>query len=443
MKPKIDGSSRRAIFISAIAFMGLAHMLFLNQIIKGLLFAVVQIVMLINIPWVINNIHGLITLGEAAPHLPVRDRPHSMNMMIDGVIAVVVVCLFLCIFIISVRSALKSYREYCAQGGVLFNATRNPFRTFTNSLNNSFPILALAVPVLLVVFLIVVPLVFATLVAFTNYSFPNNLPPANTVDWVGLDNFRNMFSGQNLWSGALLRVTGWTLAWAFFATATCYFGGLFMAVIMREFKVKFAPVFRTIFILPYAVPAIISMIVWRNLLNGSFGAINRTLFHFGIIQDMIPWLTSLWLTRFTLVLVNLWAGFPYFMLLALGSMTAINEDLFDAARIDGANKFNVFRHITLPLVAFQTMPLIIMSFTHNINNFGAIFFLAGGHPTVLDTPLTSATGVDILISWIYRLTMESMRYNMASVLAVMIFVLLAPFAIFNFRRTKAFKEGEL
>jgi len=263
------------------------------------------------------------------------------------------------------------------------------------------------------------------------------------VDWVGLDNFRTMFGGGTMMGSALGRVAIWTVVWAFAATVTCYFGGMLMAVIMREFKVKFAGFFRTIFILPYAVPAVISMLVWRNLLNGTFGAINRTLAELGIIENMIPWLTSPTLVLFTVVLVNLWAGFPYFMLLTMGSMTAISEDMFDAAKIDGANKFQLFRRITLPLVIFQTMPLIVMSFTHNINNFGAIFFLTGGGPPLADTPATGAQGSDILITWIYRLTMERMHYHHASVLAVMIFIILAPFAIWQFSRTKAFKEGEL
>lgn len=131
------------------------------------------------------------------------------------------------------------------------------------------------------------------------------------------------------------------------------------------------------------------------------------------------------------------------MLLTMGSMTAVSEEMYEAAKIDGASKYRLFRHITLPLITFQTMPLIIMSFTHNINNFGAIFFLTGGSPVVFDTPLTSATGVDILITWIYRLTMDTRQYHFAAVLAVMIFIILAPFAVFQFMRTKSFKEGEL
>ena len=132
--------------------------------------------------------------------------------------------------------------------------------------------------------------------------------------------------------------------------------------------------FRVIFILPYAVPAVVSMLVWRNLLNGTFGTVNRTLMALGLIENPIPWLGHPALAQFTCILVNLWAGFGYFMLLSMGTMTAVSQDIFEAAKIDGASRFQVLKSITLPLVMYQTMPLIIMSFTHNINNFGAIFF---------------------------------------------------------------------
>lgn len=438
MNLRADGSSKRVVFLTSLAFMGLAHILYFRHYLKGAFFALIQIVMLINIPGVVRTIHGMITLGEPAPHLPVAQRDHSTFMLIEGVAIMAVIALFLCVYYISVKSAVKTYQNYCVTGTLAKN--RDSVKELFNS---AFPIFGLALPVLLVVFFVVVPLVFAALVSFTNYSSPHHLPPGNTVDWVGLENYTALFGGDTLWTGALVRVAVWTVAWAFLATFTCYFGGMIIAVILKDFKIRIAPMFRIVFILPYAVPAVISMLVWRNLLHGQFGAINQTLMHFGIIESGIPWLTSVWMVRFVVVLVNLWAGFPYFMLLTMGSMTAISEDLFAAAKIDGASGFGLFRHITFPLVTFQTMPLIIMSFTHNINNFGAIFFLTGGNPPVRDTPLTSATGVDILITWIYRLTMETQNFRFAAVLAVMVFMILAPFAIFQFMRTKSFREGEL
>lgn len=433
-----DGSSKSKVLIASLLFMGLAHILFFKQYLKGAFFAVIQVIMLINLPGILRTLYGMITLGEPNPYVPVTQRDHSTFMLIEGVAMLAIVGLILVLYYISVKSALKTYSDYCVTGRLTKN--RDSIKELFNS---AFPVFGLAPSLLLVVFFIVVPLVFAALVSFTNFSSPFNLPPGNTVDWVGLDNYIQLFSGETLWTGALVRVAFWTLAWAFFATITCYFGGMFMSVILKDFHIKFVSFFfRLIFILPYAIPAIISMMVWRNLLHG-FGPVNRTLIHFGLIEETLPFLTSVTFVRFTVILVNLWAGFPYFMLLTMGSMSAINSELYEAARIDGASKFNLFRYITFPLVTFQIMPLIIMSFTHNVNNFGAIYFLTGGSPAVADTPLTSATGVDILITWIYRLTIDTRQYHFAAVLAVMIFVILAPFAVFQFMRTKSFKEGEL
>jgi arabinogalactan oligomer/maltooligosaccharide transport system permease protein len=142
-------------------------------------------------------------------------------------------------------------------------------------------------------------------------------------------------------------------------------------------------------------------------------------------------------------MINLWAGFGYFMLLTMGTMTAISKDMYEAARIDGAGKIQILNKITLPLVLYQTVPLIIMSFAHNVNNFGAIFFLTGGAPTVADSTTTLAGSTDILVTWIYKLTITLMKYNYASVIAVMIFIVLAPFAIWQFRQTMAYKKGSV
>jgi arabinogalactan oligomer/maltooligosaccharide transport system permease protein len=382
----------------------------------------------------------LITLGEPKPDLPIMQRDNSIFMLIDGVMILAVLGIYLAVYCISARSALRSWRDYTITGRL--PRAGNPFNEL---LNQGFPILGLSPAVLMIVFFVIVPLVFAVLVAFTNYSTPDHLPPNNTVDWVGMNNFAAMFGGQKTWTAALGRVALWTLTWGALATFTCYFGGTILAVVLHQSKIKLVSFFRTIFILPYAVPAVVSMLVWQNLMNGSFGIVNKTLIALGLLAEgaTIPWLSSEWLAKFTCVLVNFWAGVPYFMLLVTGTLTAIPKDIYEAASIDGANKFQTFVKVTLPLVLYQTMPLIIMSFTFNINNFGAIFFLTGGGPIIADSTATSAAGTDILVTWIYKLTITLMDYKYASVLAVMIFVVLAPFAIFNFRRTKSFREGRV
>ncbi|WP_304221388.1 carbohydrate ABC transporter permease [Gracilinema caldarium] len=437
-KLAVDGKEQNKILRTALVWMGLAHIIYLKDYVKGLIFSTIEAVFLLFLPSIITKIINLVTLGSPELDLPIKLRGNSIFMLIDGILTLSIIVLFIILYVISIKSALAGYSEYCR---------RKRYQTFAESLrmtqSKAFPIIGLTPSFLLILVLVVVPLVFSASVAFTNYSAPDHIPPNNTVDWVGLDNFKTLLGGEASWSAGFARVALWTVLWAFAATLTCYFGGLFVAILLRESKVKLAPLFRLIFILPYAVPSVVSMLVWRNLLNGTFGTINRTLMAINVITEPIPWLGHPELAKLVVILINLWAGFGYFMLLASGAMTAVSQDIFEAARIDGASRFQVVRHITLPLVLYQTMPLIIMSFTYNINNFGAIFFLTGGSPTVADSTITSAGGTDILVTWIYKLTITLLKYNYASVIAVMIFIVLAPFAIFNFRQTKAYKEGDL
>ncbi len=433
-----DGSAGKKIKITASLFMGMAHILYLKEYVKGIFFMLTEVVFLIVSPSIAVKIINLITLGSPQTELPIRQRGNSIFMLIDGILILAVCAVFAVVYALSVKSAEASYAEYCRKKS--FGTQRDSFNA---AVGKAFPVFALTPSFIMILVFVLVPLLFSVCVAFTNYSSPSHIPPNNTVDWVGLDNFRALMGGEAAWSIGFARVATWTLTWAFCATLTCYFGGLLVAVLLKESKIRIAPFFRIIFILPYAVPSVVSMLVWRNLLNGTFGTVNRTLMALGFTGTPIPWLGNPVLAQMSCIMINLWAGFGYFMLLAMGTMTAVSQDLFEAARIDGASRTQVLRFITLPMVLYQTMPLIIMSFTYNINNFGAIFFLTGGNPTVVDSTTTSAGGTDILITWIYKLTITLMKYNYASVVAVMIFIVLAPFAVFNFRRTKAYKEGEL
>ncbi len=430
-----DGRDEKKVKLASVLFMGMGHILYLKEYAKGVFFALCEMTFLVMLPFTVRKIAGLITLGSPAPDMPIKMRPNSIFMLVDGILILVVIALFAVVYVLSVRSSTASYVEYCRKKSF------PPAEAVLT--DTAFPVFGLAPAFLLVEFFVIVALIFSVCIAFTNYSAPAHIPPNNTVDWGGFGNFRELMGGDARWSQGFARVAVWTLVWAVFATVTCYFGGLLVAVLLRESHVTVAPFFRIIFILPYAVPSVVSMLVWKNLLNGTFGTVNRTLMHFGLISSPIPWLGDPFLAQVMVILVNLWAGFGYFMLLSMGTMTAISEDVFEAARIDGANKFQILRHITLPLVMYQTMPLIIMSFTHNINNFGAIFFLTGGAPTVADSTTTMAGGTDLLVTWIYKLTITLLKYNYASVVAVIIFMVLAPFAVFNFRKTKAYKEGSV
>ncbi len=438
MELKRDKSDYKKVTLIASCFMGASHLFFLKDYVKGVFFALCELVFLAFIPFITKKIAGLITLGSPHPELPIKMRDNSIFMLIDGILILSLVAIFVIVYVLSVKSAQSGYKEYCRTGRF-----KSQKELFDSTMGKSFPIFGLAPAFVMILIFVVVPLVFSVLVAFTNYSDPSHIPPNNTVDWVGFQNFVELLGGQNTWSVGFLRVAVWTLVWAVLATFTCYFGGLIVAVWLKEINFHISPLFRFIFILPYAVPSVVSMLVWKNLLNGSFGIVNRTLMSIGLISQPVPWLGTPIMAQFTCVLINLWAGFGYFMLLSMGTMTAISEDMNEAAKIDGANRRQIFSKITLPLVLYQTLPLIIMSFAHNVNNFGAIYFLTNGAPTVADSTTTMAGGTDILVTWIYKLTITLMKYNYASVIAVMIFIVLAPFAIWQFRQTKAYKEGSV
>lgn len=435
-----DGSARKKVLVTGIIFMGLSHIIHLKQYVKGAFFALIEIIMILFSPKIAGVLKNLVTLGDPHPELPIKQRDNSLFMLIDGIIILAVIFVFVLLYIVSVKSALAEYKSYCINGK--FTSNKNVISDLSDK---AFPVVGLIPLVILVLFLVVVPLVFSAAVSFTDYSSPDHIAPNNTINWVGFDNYASLFGGDAVWTGAFGRVAVWTLIWAALATFTCYAGGMIMAVVLNESKLKITPVFRSVCILPYAVPTVVTMLVWQNLLNGSFGTINRTLIALGLMDSgtVIPWLSDPTFAKFTCVLINLWAGFPYFMLLTMGTMTSINPDIYEAAKIDGANPFQTFKSITLPNVIYQTAPLIIMSFTHNINNFGAIFFLTGGNPKVADSTVTYAKGTDIVVTWIYNLTVNMQKYNYAAVLAVCIFLVLAPFAIWNFKNTKSFKDGEM
>lgn len=430
---KTDGSSRKNVLIASCAFMGLGHIIYLKQYIKGVIFALIEVIMLIMSPKFAQMIVDMIHISEWYEHI----RPATFRI-VDGLIAIFVIAIFVIAYFVSVKSALSSYKDFCLEGRCKSNK-----ESLQGTVGKAFPILGLAPSLILVVFFVIIPLLFSVVVGFTNWSLPDHLTPGAPINWVGLDNYVDMFGGNSQWSSAFGRVAIWTLIWGFTATATSYFGGMLLATVLYEAKLKITPVFRAILILPYAIPSILSIKVWQNLLNGSTGTINRTLKELGLISNNIEWLTDTTIVKFVCILVNMWAGIPYFMLLITGQMTAISSDVFEAATIDGANKFQIFKSITLPLVLYQTVPLIIMSFTFNINNFGAIYFLTAGGPSVKNTTTSYAGSTDLLVTWIYKLTMDEKIYCKASVLAMIIFIVLAPFAVFNFRQTKSYKEGEL
>ena len=438
--------------IASCCFMGLGQVLYLKQYIRGIFMMLIEVLIILCCTPVFNYaipsaLAGLITLGTPKPEgTPIKLLDHSIFMMIEGLFALIILAIFIFIYISQIKTGKKDALLIIQRGKFPSSKEiRNHLAT------KAFPSIGITPAVLMISIFTLIPLLFSMLIAFTNYSSPDHIPPKNLVDWVGIENFKTMFS-RNLggnWPKAFARVALWTVVWAVLSTFSCFFVGFMFAVILRDKRIKLPKFYRTIFILPYAIPQMLSLFVWANLLNGTFGPINRTLQFCHIITQNIPWLSNPTLAKLTLVLVNIWIGFPYSMILTTSSMTAISQAQYEAAQIDGASRWQQFRHITLPLVMYQLKPALIMQFAGNINNFGAVFFLTGGGPNLMLgsenlTISTQAGSTDLLISWIYKLTMNTPnQYQLASVLSILVFIVLVPFALYNFTHTKAFKDGEL
>jgi arabinogalactan oligomer/maltooligosaccharide transport system permease protein len=312
--------------------------------------------------------------------------------------------------------------------------------TLKNVWENGFPYIMLTPSVLFTAFLTILPLLFGILIAFTNYSGPNHLPPRNLVDWVGFDTFIQLFQLKT-WSATFYGVFSWTIIWAILSTVTTFFLGLFFAVLINRKGIKFKKFWRSIFILPWAIPQFVSILIFRNIFNGEFGPINRYLMDIGLIDQAIPFLSDPTLAKVTLVLVNMWFGFPFWMILMSGVMTSIDKELYEAADVDGANGWNKFWKITMPIVLFSTAPLLIMSFAGNFNNFNIIYLMTEGGP--VNMAYSYAGSTDILISWIYKLTLDQNQFAMASVVSILIFIIVATASVYNFRKTRAFKEEDM
>lgn len=426
-----------ALVASAIVWGG--GQLYNGQKLKAFIYFVFQILFFVSMGKVLPAVKGLITLGDteriAKGRKIIEQGDNSIIMMIVGLIWLFFAIIFVGIYIANLRDAWKNAKLYNTKGQLLDGK-----KWFKNVNNKAFPYIVLVPTIIIVVLFVAIPIIFGFMIAFTNYSIPKHIPPKHLVDWVGLSNFMDIWKVP-IWNSTFWGVLRWTLIWATVATFTCYFGGLLMAILINSKRVKCKKFWRTIYILPWAIPGMVSLLIFRNMFNGQFGAINMFLKDAGIISESIPWLTDPLLAKIVIFVVNFWIGFPYFMALMSGVMTSISPEIIEAAKIDGASPRQEFRHITLPLVLYQTAPLLIMSFSGNLNNFNIIFFLTEGNP--VNSAYKFAGHTDILITWIYKLTRDNGQYAMASVMSIMVFAVVATISTISFLRTKSFKEEDL
>lgn len=253
---------------------------------------------------------------------------------------------------------------------------------------------------------------------------------------VGFDNFVRAFTTESI-RAPFFSVLIWTFAFAFFSVATTFVMGLFLAIVLNDPRMKSKKYYRLVMILPYAFPGFLSALVWAGMMNQEFGFINVVL----LGGADVPWLTNEWLAKFSILLVNLWLGFPYMFLICTGALQAIPDELQEAARVDGATAWQVFRNIKLPLLFVAVAPLLIASFAYNFNNFSLIYMLTGGGPRDV-TASVNVGATDILITMVYKVAFvgSTADYGLASAFSIIIFLLVGTISVIAFRRTKALEE---
>jgi arabinogalactan oligomer/maltooligosaccharide transport system permease protein len=409
-----------------------------RQYIKGIILFLLELIVIFRWRFFNDGLWGLFTLGQTETVIKdglVIHGDNSIVLLILGLIVAVTVAIILPIYIINIKDAVST-AKIIEETGVYTTEKEWLVKTW----DKSFPYIMLFIPAVIVLFFVVIPMLFGFLIAFTNYSAPDHLPPRHLVEWVGLQNFFDIFKIP-IWNSTFWGVAGWTLTWAVASTFTCFFGGLLMAVVVNSKRVKFKKFWRTIYILPWAIPQLVTLLVFRNMFNGQFGPINALLKQYGIINANIPWLSDPTIAKITIIVINIWLGFPYFMAMMTGVMTSIDRELYEAATIDGANNRQQFWRITMPLVLYSTAPLLIMSFAGNFNNFGVIYFLTNGNP--INPRYQFAGSTDILITWIFKLTNDNRQFHMASVMSILIFFMVGSISTWNFLQTKSFKEEDM
>ena len=248
---------------------------------------------------------------------------------------------------------------------------------------------------------------------------------------IGWRNFSSIITDKEI-RRPLLAVLVWTFANAFLLVLISFLMGLVLALIFNFPALRSKRFYRTIFIIPMAIPSVLSLLVWSGLFTAETGVIDR-LFHISI-----PWLTHPWWARVAVLIVELWITFPYMFLITTGAIQAIPGEILEAAAIDGASPTKSFTQIKLPLVVRTVAPLLVASAAMALNNFGAIYLLTGGGPTFSNSN-GNAGATDILISYTYKLAFNSQEgnnYGLASALSILNFLIVGLISIYGLKKMK-------
>ena len=402
-----------------------------RQWVKGLLFLLGSLfIYLVAIPYALgygnyqgDGVAGLITLGEGGKRL---DK--SVIYMIEGIIAIFLLLFAIAIMYLSFRDT-RTVEKQQIQG----IRPKNWALSRKAITDEGFPFAVTLPSLVLVTFIVLVPIVTTILLSFAGWDPQHQ----SKFQWIGLDNYVNLFVGRGLAGGLFWRIFSWTVIWTIGASTLSIFVGFFLALLLNNERIKGKFLFRTIFLLPWATPAFVTIMFFSIMLSS--GGILTDLIS-GVFGQQLFVKNSTMLTRTALILIKAWLGSSYIFILSTGVLQSIPSDLYEAAQIDGASAWQKLTRITLPLVLFQTMPLLIGQYTFNFNDFTIIWLFNGGGPPNTSLYGNLAGSSDILISYIFKLTMNNQFQSLGAAIAIIISLGLMAVTYIGFSRSKAFKE---
>ncbi len=413
-----------------------------GQIVKGLIFLAAEVAYIaFMIAAGVSCIAMLPSLGsveqeevwnEALQIYEYTKGDQSILILLYGIASLLITFLMACTWVCSLRSAYKA--ECLAKEGRHVNSFVEDLKTL---LHENLQRLLMTPPMIFIVAFTILPLIFMICMAFTNYSkIDSHLV---LFDWVGLENFKTLFDSSSILGSTFWSVLGWTLVWAFFATFSNYIFGMIISLMINRKETRAKGFWRFCFVLSCAVPMFVSLLIMRTMLQPE-GAINVLLRNLGLIASdaSLPFFTDPTWARVTVIMINIWVGVPYTLLQLTGVLQNIPAELYEAAKVDGANAVQIFFKITLPYMLYVTTPYLISTFTGNVNNFNVIYLLSGGDP-VTDMGATAGK-TDLLVTWLYKLTVDKQYYNIGAVIGILTFIILAIGALFTYRRSKSYKE---
>ena len=355
----------------------------------------------------------------------------SQLILLYGVACIFLIVGFLLVWQYSVRSGYKAMS--LRRAGKKPNSLIKDLKSLTDENNHK---LLMSLPTLCLVVFTILPIVYMMCMAFTNYSKEGD--HLVLFDWVGLKNFAALFNPNSSIGSQFSSVLGWTLVWAVLATISNFFLGTIVALIINRKTIKCKGLWRTCLSMTIAIPQFVSLMVIRSMLQPD-GIINRMMLNAGLITERLPFLTNATWARVLVLVVNLWVGIPYTIMQVTGILQNIPEEQYEAARMDGANVIQIFFKITLPYMLFVMTPYLITQFTGNINNFNIIYLLTRGEPVSVGN---SAGATDLLVTWLYKLSVDQQKYNLGAVIGIFTFVVLSVVSLITYRSSRSYKNEE-